>query len=374
MSNFVETVKLGKSGKNIGLPTGIVALDQAINRLQKKTSIGIAAAPKCGKTTLCDYIGVITPYLFMLKEGRLDDINWIYHSYEIDRVSKEFKFAAYFMFYDYGIDGFMYRDKFIGMNQDYLMGKQIFKNPDGTTEQIPLSDEHDAVLKEIYINRIVPMFGEFDAHGRKLRAGKIDFIEESENPTGIWKYLMNYAKAHGEFIFEDYYTTDDSGKKVAKKRIIGYNEANPNLFTVVITDHIRKPKRERGFTLKENIDKLLEYYTILRNICNFTFISICHSNRGVSNVDRLKFAGEEIFPTADDVKDTGNLAEESTILLTMFNPNDEKYNLTKHMGVDLSDPSNSKYRSIHLVESRYTEAPSHIQVKMHGGINFFEPL
>lgn len=44
--NFVSTFQQGKEGKNFGLSTGLPGLDQAINGLQRKTTISIAAAPK----------------------------------------------------------------------------------------------------------------------------------------------------------------------------------------------------------------------------------------------------------------------------------------------------------------------------------------
>ncbi len=53
--NFVQTYKDGRAGRNFGLTTGIKALDNSINGLQRKTTIGVAAAPKCGKTTLCRF-------------------------------------------------------------------------------------------------------------------------------------------------------------------------------------------------------------------------------------------------------------------------------------------------------------------------------
>ena len=51
---------------------------------------------------------------------------------------------------------------------------------------------------------------------------------------------------------------------------------------------------------------------------------------------------------------------------------DEKYKLERHFGVDLASQPN--YRSIHVVESRYTDCPQHIQTNMYGGINLFTPL
>ena len=69
MSNFQTIYEKGQLGKNIGLPTGIDLLDDAINGLQKNMSIGLAAAPKCGKTTLADFAFVLSPYLHLLKTG-----------------------------------------------------------------------------------------------------------------------------------------------------------------------------------------------------------------------------------------------------------------------------------------------------------------
>lgn len=377
MSNFVQTFKAGQAGKNLGLTTGIVALDLAINGLQKKTSIGLAAAPKVGKTTLADYAFVISPYLEAIKKGTLDNICWKYFSYEIDRVSKEFKFAAFFMAYDLQVYNFVYKDTVYPMNQDYLMGKQLHKNADGTTEQILITEEHNDMLKSIYLDRIVPMFGEYDDSGKKVREGKIHVIEEPENPTGLYKYMLDYAKQNGTFHYETYHIAGDNGTRERKERISGYTENNPDLYSIFVTDHIRKLRMERGFNLKQNMDKYLEYTTYLRNICRFTYVNICHSGRQLANVERMKFAKEYIYPTADDVKDTGNLAEESTILLTMFNPNDEKYMLDKHFGVDLvADGTRCypNYRSIHIAESRYTPSPAHLQTNMLGGINTFTPL
>lgn len=372
MSNFIEAFKAGKLGKNIGLPTGITALDVATRGTQKKTSIGLTAAQKVGKTTMADFCYLISPYLYMLKIGKLDNINWIYYSYEIDRVSKEFKIASFFMAHDFDVYTFTYKDSIYAMCQDYLEGKMLHRVDEDTTECIIISAEHEEMLKDIYKNRIVPMFGEFDSTGKKIRNGKIDFIEEVDNPTGMYKYLNKYADRNGTFLFDTYETSDDNGNTIKKKKKTGYTENNPELYTIVIVDHIRKVGDERGFTMKQKIDKWLEYSTILRNLCRFTFINICHSGRQLSNIDRLKYAGEFIYPTSDDVKDTGNLGEESTMLITMFNPNDEKYNLLKHFGVEVKNYPN--YRSIHIADARYVECPQHIQTRMVAGINMFLPL
>lgn len=187
--NFVEVFKQGKEGKNFGLTTGIPQLDQAINGIQKKTSIGVAASPKVGKTTLTDFSFVISPYLQAVRENFLDNIEWIYFSGEIDRISKEFKFAAHFMYIDFGISEVEYKGKKYPMSQDYLMGKLFFRDAQNNLEQVPISKEHEEHLKTIYTNRIIPLFGEYDSKGNRIKKGKIIFIETLENPTGKQKIL-----------------------------------------------------------------------------------------------------------------------------------------------------------------------------------------
>lgn len=371
--NFVTKFTGGQQGLNVGWTTGVPALDKAILGIQQEQTYGIAAAPKCGKTTFADYAFLISPYLQAERENRLDEIEWIYFSYEISRVSKEFKFAAFFMAYDFGIYNFTYKGDIYPMSANYLQGKLtrvIGRDAKGNDirELIPVTEEHSTMLKQVYVKRIVPIFGEYDENGRKLQTGKIvHFLEEQDNPTGMDKFLKNYCRQHGTFSMEKYMS---EGKE--KERIIGYKSNTPKVTRIVITDHIRKPTMERGFNMKQNIDKWLEYSTVLRNRCRLTFVHIAHSNRGVANTDRLRFAGEFIYPTADDVKDSGNLAEECTVLMTLFNPNDEKYNLTKHFGAELVNYPN--YRSLHITEAREVPSPAHIQMNMYGDINTFTPL
>ena len=407
--NFVSAFKQGKEGQNFGLTTGLPALDRAINGLQRKMSIGLAAAPKVGKTKLADFAALYNPYLQVvrmdkkakeltiqleqatndtIKEGlrkqlekliTLDDIEWIYYSFEIDRITKEFNTAAFFMAHDYGIYSFQYKDTMYEMSGDYLMGRLLHKVNDEENEVVIVSPDHEEKLKLIYLNRIVPLFGEYDTEGKLITHNpdgsgkpkpKIEFIENRDNPTGMNKHILNHARKNGKFIERSHKIDTPDGPKTTTE-IIGYKPKNPKKYTIVITDHVRKLKRERGFTMKENIDKWLEYSTELRNLLSYTFVHVAHSNRGVANVERLRMAGEFIFPTGDDVKDSGNLSEECTIVLTMFNPHDEKYNLQTHFGHELKD--NPNYRSIHLVESRNTFCPAHIFVDMFASTGVFAP-
>tara|TARA_R110002096_G_scaffold126982_4_gene274385 strand:- start:881 stop:1999 length:1119 start_codon:yes stop_codon:yes gene_type:complete len=367
--NFVETFKAGQEGKNFGLPTGLKSLDYAIDGVQKKSMYGICAAPKVGKTTLTDFSFVLHPFLFLLEQKKKNpetkfDIQWHYFSYEINRIRKEFDFASFFFNYDHSIREFEYEGETYKMSARYLLGR--LKTKKGDT--IPVSDEHKKLLEKIYLDRIIPLFGQYDKKGKQIKEGYIVFLEERDNPTGMRNLLLQWYKSNGEFVFQEYETLVQ-GKKTKQQKIIGYNPDNPDRFHIVITDHIRKLKRERNFSRKEVIDKWIEYSVELRNWCSSSFVHICHLNRGLNDIQRIKYESETLHPTGDDVKDTGNLSEECDYLLTLFNPREEKYKLDSHFGNDLNLYPN--YRSIHLVESRDTECPQHLFTQLIGGTKEF---
>ena len=368
--NFVEVFKEGQKGKNLGLPTGLKSLDYAMGGVQKKAMYGITAAPKVGKSTLTDSAFVLHPFLHLLK--MLDenpdttlDIVWHYFSYEMDRVKKEFDFASFFFYYDHNIESFEHEGHTYPLSARYLLGKLRAKDTD---ELILMKDEHKVLLQDIYLKRIIPLFGEYDDTGRQIKEGYIIFIEERDNPTGMRNLLLRWYKDNGKFVYQDYETLEN-GQKIKKKKIIGYKPNNPDLFHIVITDTIRKLRTERGYSMKQNVDKWIEYSTEFRNWCHSTFVHICHLNRNIGDVQRIKFESETLHPTGADIKDTGNLSEEADYILTMFNPREERYKLETHFDHDLD--MYPGYRSIHLVESRDTECPMHLFTMLKGHVKHF---
>ena len=260
-----------------------------------------------GKSTFTDYGFVLAPYL----SGN-ENIEWIYYSFELDRVSKEFDFAAFFLFHDFGIKeikleegvtktiGGIKYDK-IPLTPDYLRGRILAdsKEVGKPGKIIKVSDELFEKLKIVYIKRIIPLFGGFNERGEKLSQGRINFIEEKNNPTGLYKELKQHAEKHGKFI-----KSKVNGNEKFE-RITGYVPDNPDKFTIVITDHLRKLIPERGWKMKETVDKYSEYTVELRNWCQFTFAHIIHLNRSLNDEQRLKSSRDMLYPSSDDIKDTG---------------------------------------------------------------------
>jgi len=367
--NFIEEYKKGQSGGNKGLymGDGLQHVSSTLNGLQQGRLYGIASSPKVGKSTIVNYGFVVQPYLYALKHNI--SIEWIYYSLEMDRISQEFDFAAHFLYADYGvryieIEGLTKDGKnIIEISSKYLRGRL----QDDKGKIIKVSKKVEDALKKVYQNRIIPLFGEYSVEGELLKKGMITFIQNSDNPTGIFKYLLNHASHNGTLI--------KTGQK-GFERITSYKPNNPKKFTIVITDHLRKLIPERGWLMKQTVDKTLEYHVILRNLLNYTFVDIIHLNRSMTNLERFKQFGDLLFPDSDMVKDSGNIAEDCDYLFTLFNPNDERYNLNKHFNLEIKDSAKNilypELRTIHLVESRHCEFPQHFRVNMQGAIKNFE--
>jgi hypothetical protein len=327
-----------------------------------------------GKSTFVDYAFVIQPFLYAVQNNI--PIEWIYFSFELDRISKEFDFATYFLFHDYGIEnveldeGVTYTvagkvKTVIDLSPDYLRGR--LQDDNGNIIKVKPSIQD--VLKVVYETRIIPMFGEFDMDGQQIRKGYIKFIEQKDNPTGIYKYLKKHAEKSGRFV------SYESGKV---SRIGGYVSDCPEKYTIIVMDHLRKLINERGWQMKQSVDKMIEYMVELRNWCGYTFVPIIHTNRGMTDIDRIRHAGDQLYPSSDDIKDTGNLAEDADYVFTVFNPNDERYNLKKHFGLELKDskgnPLYPVLRTFHLVESRHCIFPQHFRANMLGNLKSFKQI
>lgn len=327
-----------------------------------------------GKSTFTDYAFVIQPFLQAMEKGI--PIEWIYFSFELDRVSKEFDFATYFLYNDYGIEkiqldeGITYTyggetSTVIDLSPDYLRGRL----QDDNGNIIKVKKEIEDVLKVVYQNRIIPLFGEFSSNGIQLKKGLILFVEEKDNPTGLKKFLMEHAQSSGRFV--------KSSSKF-NNRITGYEASNPDKYTIIITDHLRKLIPERGWGMKQTVDKYIEYSVELRNWCGYTFAHIIHTNRNMSDIERIKYNKNELYPTSEDIKDTGNLSEDADYVFTMFNPNDDKFKITTHFDLPLKDRKGNPFypnmRTIHLVESRHCIFPQHFRTEMRGNIKSFKKI
>lgn len=199
---------------------------------------------------------MLNPLDWLLKTKPSDvDMEIIYFSMERRTNFKLAKWISRKIFLDHGIIIPINR-MFGWVNKDLRLTK----------------DEHDLfLLQEEYI----------DALERK-----ITIIPGPQNPTGIRKYVEEYAKKHGDL--------DTSDKYHAK-----YTDNEPQKIKLIVSDHIGLTKLEKELpTKKATIDKSSEDKQRMRDLFGYSIVDISQFNRDIANPIRIK--NGDVEPMLED--------------------------------------------------------------------------
>lgn len=319
MTDFDEVIaemERGKEGKNEGLSTGNLRIDHLMAGLQRKTFYLIGAQSSTGKTAFADNCFVLNPYISWLKKKKVGtDIEFEvdYYSFEIDKVRKLAKWAAWIVWERYGIVTDINHILSKGENR---VSQEIF---DKVIEAKLFVDQMTDFV-HIHDRKLNPTGISIDVHDRSMQVGK----EKKE----ILKF--------------------DNGKKYEQKT---YTANNPSRIHQVIIDHIGKMRGEQGLNKKGLCDLISDKAVDSRNRFGTTWVLQQQFNRDLADVGRQRFT--ELQPQDNDFKDSGNVYEDCDICWALFNP--MKYNINPYMGYDTLK-LNKRFLPAFLLKNRDGEA------------------
>ena len=351
--NLLTLAKRAVDGNVLGARTGLTAVNMNAGGVYPGMYIGIASEQKVGKSTF-----VLEYFVTSLLELNPDiefDFNIL--STEMPVVDLEAKMVSRYIFKKYNI----------ALSSNYILGKKL--NPDGS--RVKLTKEHFNIVQKVITEYTQPIVGEFSEDGKLLHPGRINWLNK-ENPTGVRRQLIKYAENNGEVIKQPVQITMDDGTLKGVEKMIGYKPNKPNKIVINVVDHVRQLPKERGFSMKENVDKMSSYFVETSNIFGFVNIAVIHLNRWASQ-EAVKFYGDKLIPTADAIKDTGNIGEDVSLLITLMDPSDPAYKLNRHLGYDFvtwNKENEAKYRSAHIVENRYG-LTANMRLGFQGEVNHF---
>lgn len=308
MSNFKQRIEDGLSGKFTGLKNGFNRLNTYIYGTQRKTYTLIGGLSGSAKTTLVNYILLNS---IADADSQNIPIDIFYYSYEIDEESTKANWLSVLINKKHRI--VIPPEKISGLGNNRL-----------TDQELDLVDDILPELEALF--------------------ERINFRFETTNPTGIYNELYDYANKIGDFKYEDYNIENET-----KKRIIGYSFKDEKRYVLIVLDHMALMRRERGYTLKENIDKYSEYCIFLRNICQYSFFNIQQFNQSLNSVERAKFKGVDLSPQQNDFKDTSNPYTDADVVLGLMNP--WKMDMEECLGYDLTVLKDS-FRMIKVIKNR----------------------
>ena len=219
-----EEIQAGLDGRNAGIPMGFNRLDKYIG-LRKRIFTTVFGGTGTGKTAYVHNAYILQPfdYLQSVKNSNMK-MKVILFSMERSKIYTLTKWLSRKIFLSEGI--LIPIPKLLGW-----WDVKLTKN------------EHDLVLQfEDYINEL----SEF-----------VDIIEGAQNPTGIYKYVKNYAEKNGKFEKINEFST-----------VYIPNESNE--LAVPIIDHYGLTKPEKGMSKKEAIDKVSEYCQYFRDVLAYS--------------------------------------------------------------------------------------------------------
>ncbi len=281
--DFKERIQRGLNGDYKGLKNGFNRLNKYIFGVQRNCYTLIGGLSGSAKTTLADYI-LINALEDAEQQGI--SINIFYYSFEVDELTKKANWTSVLIYNKYGIV----------VQPEKIKGLGDFR----------LNEDELKLVNDVY------------AEVEKLFS-KINWIWESTNPTGIYKELWNFMQSRGVFEEEEY--IDEHNK--SNKRIVKFIPNNPDEYNAAFLDHYALMKLEgrngKLFSIKENIDKMSEYFITLRNLFGYSIFPLQQFNQGLSSIERQKYKDVDISPQQSDFKDSTNPYTDADIVLGLMN-------------------------------------------------------
>lgn len=333
---FEERVKAGLDGKFKGLSNGLNRINSVIFGVQRSCYTLLGGASGSCKTSLIDYI-----LLEAIQDAKRQGItmNITYYCLEISEHSKKATWLSMMIYQKYGIE----------VKREAINGFGDFRL---TEAEQKLCDDVLPELNELWNN--------------------INWVFSSVNPTGVYKQAWDFMSKRGTFEYSNY--IDEKGE--TKQRIDRFIPNDPEEYNLLVGDHLALFSYERGFTLKENLDKLSEYSVILRNLFGYSIFWLQQFNSSLSSVDRMKFKGVDLSPQQSDYKDSTSPYADCDIALGLMNAN--KMGMEECMGYNINKtnqyPLGGTFRMLKVIKNRLSIDDVTIGLAFLGKSGRFEEL
>lgn len=334
----LEQIDDGIAGNNVGIPIPFERLKEFIPNIQRKTYYLIGAASKVGKTSFADDIFLYGAYDYYKKLKDKDELNGFeldidYHSFEIDIQTKIIKGISRKLFHDYGIV----------VDANFI-----------------LSRGRNRISDEIY--KLVLNFRNYFDELEDI----LTIHADVENPTGIYKYLFNKGKKKGELIYKNVQQDPDKEPIMKIDRFIPNSKKH---YWLSFVDHVSLTQSERGFSLKETIDKLSSYYVFLRNLFELSPVVIQQLAFDSENDERHRSG--RLTPTKKDFGDSKYTVRDANVIMALFNPSE--YKLHDFQSYNILKLGNY-YRNLEIISNRDGEPNINLGLNFVGASGTFREL
>lgn len=261
----------------------------------------ITSSSKGAKTQFMSYTFLFEPLLYAFKNKDKLRLKVFYYPLEETPEGVTRRFISYLLF---KLDGLRYSSvKLLSSKEGEVLPEEVLQK-----------------LKENKYQELLKFFNE-----------SIIF-STARNPTGIYKEITSYAKDNGELIYKTIETVDEFGNKGTIRKFDHYIPKDPDLYTLIIVDHVSLLNSEKGKSTKDNIDMFSSDYMVeVRNRYNFTPVIIQQQSMDSESTDAIKLKRRPSQNTLGDSKYTGR---DCNMLIGLFSP--AKVNMSEFFGYNIA--------------------------------------
>ena len=208
----------------------------------------------------------------------------------------------------------------------------------------------------------------------------VTYITET-NPTAIWKTLKTFLCEHGKEEREKYnvkyyekneLTGKDEVREEEREKVVGYTENNPNSINLIFIDHISCCTTERGMTLKQSIDKIVDYCVGFRNTYKVSSVIIQQQNTAGESAQNIKI--NKIRPAKEGLADSTYTGNYENVLFGLFSP--IKYEIENYCGYQIKGGFGDNVRFLECVLNRdgAASAGELMPIFFDGAISYYHEL
>lgn len=307
--------------------------------IEQGTYYLISGLSKSSKTQLTNYLFVYNSLLYAYDNPNKLSVKFFYFPLEETPESITLRFISFLLWIKFKI----------------RVSPTDLKS---TNSDKPLDD---SILEKLHNEEIQSILRFYES--------KVEFLSD-RNPTGVWKVAKNYAENNGKTFYKDLKIKDkNTGLEETMKVFDYYTPNNPNEYVFIIVDHVSLIDPEKGYQLRESINKLSEYMVILRN--RYNYIPVVVQQQSVETGNLEAFKANKIRPTLAGLGDSKYTGRDCTVMIGITNP--FAFELPEYYGYDIRK-LRGNFRIMEIVLNRNGISNGICPLYFDGAINYFKEL
>jgi len=308
-----DMIVRGREGGSIWIPMQSLPRVGNVIEIAQSQYYLIGGASGTGKTSFAHQQFILGPYLWYMKNKEETDIKLEIIVRNMERPTRMLiaKWACLYLLSKYNIC----------VDVRFIIGR---------------GQQRSKVSDELY-EKIVEALVFFDE-----MMDVVKIISKQENPTGLWNHAKEIGEANGKIVQHNKYESS-------------YVPNDPNKIVLVLVDHIGRIRSEQGFNDVQNLRKMSEYLSLMRDYYHFSPVVVCQFNRGIQDTSRRTTKAINLTPEERHFKGASNMYEDCDVAMALFNP--WKYQVEQlldyQIGAMISREGINRFRSLHVLKNSW---------------------